>query len=51
MFLHSVTIFITLATTGVHPSDDSDPPALESEGAAVNSKGSSKRNQGGMILW
>ena len=30
-------------TTSVHPSEDSDPPVSESEGAAVNSKGSSMR--------
>ena len=36
--------------TSVHPSEDSDPPVSESEGAAVNSKGSSVRNEGGIWM-
>ena len=49
---YNVTVFITIiiVTTGVHPSEDSDPPVSESEGATVNSKGSSKKNQGGIWM-
>ncbi len=47
---YNVTVFITIATTGVQPSEDSDPPVSEPEGATVNSKGSSKRNQGGIWM-